>query len=176
MNEPMGLLGSFSPIRLRCMAFTILFTASSCPITFEIRTSFIWRNFKPSACAMRCTGMPDIMATTSATFSSSTGSGCNCASSSHRFTASSSWYCACFSLSRIGPANSYFCSLNTLSFSFFNSSIVFSKASISAGTLTEPMCTRDPASSRASMALSGKQRSVIYLSVRRTQASIASGV
>src|ERR1035441_4989160 len=46
----------------------------------------------------------------------------------------------------------------------------------SGGRVIVPMRARDPASSITSMALSGKNRSVMYRSERRTEASIAFSV
>ena len=72
INVPIGLLGSLSPTRLLRIALTSLSTAESCATTLERRSSFILASFIPSACAIRCTGMPEIMETTSAISSSST--------------------------------------------------------------------------------------------------------
>ena len=72
INEPIGFLGSLSPALLRCIAITIFLTASSWPITLDLRVDSISANRSISCAATRCTGIPVIMATTSATCSSST--------------------------------------------------------------------------------------------------------
>ena len=64
-NVPIGLFGSFSPTRIRWILLTNVSTALSCPITFESNACFIPFNRTPSACAIRCTGTPEIMDTTS---------------------------------------------------------------------------------------------------------------
>jgi hypothetical protein len=95
MKLPMGRFGSFRPARFRWMAFTTLATASSCPITLPTISSFMRRSLPLSFSAMRITGMPLIIATTSATFSSVTVVRLLRLSSSHCFLArsssSSSW-------------------------------------------------------------------------------------
>ena len=83
MNVPIGLLGSFSPTRFLRIAFTILSTALSCPMIAWRKVSPMCNNLVLSALAIRCTGTPDIIATTSAIFSSSTISRCSWSSSSH---------------------------------------------------------------------------------------------
>ena len=68
INEPIGLFGSFNPTRFRCIAFTIFATASSCPITLPFSWSAIKDSFAVSFSATRLTGIPVIIAITSATF------------------------------------------------------------------------------------------------------------
>ena len=172
----MGLLGSLSPMRLRCMALTILSIAESWPMMFFLSAGAISSKRRPSAIAMRCTGTPVIMATTSATRSASTVSRDCSRVFSHSCFACSSWSVRCCALSRNVAARSKSWARAASSFFAVASSISCSKASIFSGTLILVMCTREPASSMASMALSGKLRSLIYLSVRLTQASRASGV
>ena len=161
MKVPIGLLGSFSPTRLRKIALTNFSIAASWAITFDCKFSFIPANFIPSACAILCTGMPDIIDTTLAISSASTVSRLSFKRSSHSFFITSNWVVSSFSLSRKLAANSKFCDFTASFFLFLASSISFSWSSISFGTLTFVRCTREPASSNASIALSGKLRSVI---------------
>ena len=161
INVPIGLFGSFSPTRLRRMALTSFLIASSWAITFDCRSSFMPANLMPSACAIRCTGMPDIIDTTFAISSSSTVSRLSFKRSSQSFFITSNWTASSFSLSRKLAASSKFCDLTASFLLFLASSINFSWSSISLGTLTLVRCTREPASSSASIALSGKLRSVI---------------
>ena len=90
-NVPIGLLGSFSPTRLRRIAFTRVSTALSCAMTLDSNSSFIPRSLIPSACAMRCTGIPDIIETTSAICVPSTVSRFSFKLSSHACFISSSF-------------------------------------------------------------------------------------
>ena len=53
MNDPIGLLGSFNPARLRLMAFTTFLMASSWPMTLPSRSVFMRANFPLSFSAMR---------------------------------------------------------------------------------------------------------------------------
>ena len=72
IKVPMGLLGSFNPTRLLKIALTSFSIAGSCAITFDCRSSFMPASLIPSACAIRCTGMPDIIEITLAISSAST--------------------------------------------------------------------------------------------------------
>ena len=161
IKVPIGLLGSFSPTRLRNIAFTNFSIAVSWAITLDWRDSFIPANLMPSACAMRCTGIPDIIETTFAISSASTVCLLSFNCSSHACFIRSSSTVSSFSLSRKLAASSKFCDFTASFFLLFASSISFSCSSISFGTLILVRCTREPASSRASIALSGKLRSVI---------------
>ena len=176
MKVPIGRLGSFKPIRLLRMAFTRVSIALSWPITLPIKSSFIPMRRIPSVCAIFCTGMPEIMDTTFAICSSSTVSLFSRRLFSQFSFMMSSWVLNSFSLSRKLAASSKFWSLTASFLRFFISSICFSCSSISFGTEILIRCTREPASSRASMALSGKNRSVMYLSANLTHASRAASV
>ena len=176
MNEPIGLFGSFSPTLFLCIAFTTLSMASSCPMTLDFSTCGICSSLMPSVCAILCTGTPDIIATTSATLSSSTVSLCSDMPSSQFFLAMLRSSFMAFSWSLNPAASSKFCAATAFFFFSFASSSCFSRSSISSGTFMFIMCALEPASSSASIALSGKHLSVMYLSVRRTHAFIASGV
>src|SRR5690606_13964138 len=176
MNEPIGLFGSFSPALFLWIDLAILLTASSCPITFPLMVSGNSASFLPSVLAILLTGMPVIIATTSATCCSVTTILLFLESSSHFSWAIANSFSIFFSSSLHAAASSYFCRLTALLFLSLISSSCFSSSRISSGTSILVICTREPASSRASMALSGKNLSVIYLLVSFTQASIASGV
>ena len=161
INVPIGLLGSFSPTRLRKIALTSFSIAVSCAMTLACKSSFIPASLIPSACAIRCTGMPDIIEMTLAISSASTVCLFAFRLASHSFFISSNWTESSFSLSRKLAASSKFCDFTASFFLLLASSISFSCSSISLGTLTLVRCTREPASSKASIALSGKLRSVI---------------
>ena len=161
IKVPMGLLGSFNPTRLLKIALTSFSIAGSCAITFDCRSSFMPASLIPSACAIRCTGMPDIIEITLAISSASTVCLFSFRLFSHSRFISSSWSVSSFSLSRKLAASSKFCDFTASFFLLLASSMSFSCSSISLGTLTLVRCTRDPASSKASIALSGKLRSVI---------------
>ena len=130
----------------------------------------------PSAWAIRCTGIPEIMETTSAICSLSTVSRFSFKLSSQRCFISSSSLINDFSRSRKLAASSKSCRRTASFLCVRASSIICSCCSISLGTVMFFRCTREPASSIASMALSGKLRSVMYLSVNLTHASRASSV
>ena len=73
IKVPIGLRGSTGPTRFRWMAFGIFEAASSWPITTAFRSSAMWMSFFISLCATFFTGIPVIIATTSAISSSDTG-------------------------------------------------------------------------------------------------------
>ena len=83
INVPIGLLGSFNPALFLWMAFTTFFTASSWPITFPLSKLSILANLSISFLPTFVTGTPDIIETTSATFSSVTTSFFSFTSLSH---------------------------------------------------------------------------------------------
>ena len=64
IKEPIGRLGSFSPVRLRLIALTIFCTASSCPITFSRIIFSSEESLFISDCSIRVIGTPLIMETT----------------------------------------------------------------------------------------------------------------
>ena len=57
-NDPIGLLGSFRPIRFLLIAFATAFTASSCPITLSCKFSSSFFNFSLSVSETFDTGIP----------------------------------------------------------------------------------------------------------------------
>ena len=130
-------------------------------MTLDCRSSFMPASLIPSACAIRCTGIPDIIDITLAISSASTVCLFSFRLASHSFFISSNRRENSFSLSRKLAASSKFCDLTASFFLLLASSINFSCSSISLGTLMLVRCTREPASSKASIALSGKLRSVI---------------
>ena len=67
IKAPIGWLGSFSPTRFRWMAFTILSMALSWAMTCCFNSWLIPFRRIPSSWAIRCTGIPVIILTTSAT-------------------------------------------------------------------------------------------------------------
>ncbi len=176
INEPIGRLGSFNPARFLWIERAILITASFWPITLLSISSGSLANLLLSVCAIRFTGIPVIIETTSATLSSVTWIRLLFASSSHCSWAIAKSFSRRFSSSRSLAASSYFCFLTTAFFNSLMSSNWRSKSKIFLGTSMLVMWTREPASSIASIALSGKKRSDMYRLVNLTQASIASGV
>ena len=108
MNVPIGLLGSFNPTRLRNIAFTNFSMAVSCAMTLDFRSSFMPASLTPSACAIRCTGIPDIIDITLAISSASTVCLFSFRLASHSFFISSNRRENSFSLSRKLAASSKF--------------------------------------------------------------------
>ena len=161
MKVPMGFLGSFKPTLFRWMAFTTLLMASSWPMTIPFISSAIFLSLVVSASTIRFTGIPVIILTTSAIFSSLMGKRFVLLSSSHKVFAFSKASPNFFSVSLKLAASSKRWLLTTLFFSFLTSSICFSNSTISWGTLIFFKCTLAPTSSNTSMALSGNKRSVI---------------
>ncbi len=161
INEPIGLLGSLRPALLRWMDLAILFTASSCPITFPLISSGSLASLLLSVCAMRFTGIPVIIETTSATLSSVTWIRLVLDSSSHCSWAMANSFSMRFSSSRSLAASSYFWRFTTEFLSSRTSSNWRSKSRICLGTSIFVICTLEPTSSKASIALSGKKRSDI---------------
>ena len=176
INEPIGRFGSFNPARFLWIERAIFNTASFCPITLPWSSSGKLANLLLSVWAILFTGIPVIIETTSATLSSVTWIRLFLESSSHCSWAIASSFSNFFSSSRSLAASSYFCLFTTEFLSSRTSSNCRSKSKICFGTSIFVMWTLDPASSKASIALSGKKRSDMYLSVSFTQASIASSV
>ena len=176
IKDPIGLFGSLMPALLRWMAFTTFFTASSWPITFpEMFLSRLLSSFS-SAFAILLTGMPVIIETTSEISFSSTVSLCILSSSCHFSCAINKSFSILFSSSLSFAASSYLCFLTTSFFLFLTSSRLSSRFTIFFGTSILVIWTLDPASSIASIALSGRNLSEIYLSVNFTHASRALSV
>ena len=161
INVPIGLFGSLRPTRPLWIALTIFLTALSCPITLPEIVSFILASLSFSFNDTFCKGIPVIIDTTSATSLSLTVSLWDFDSSSHFFLASSRPACNCFSTSRNLAASSYFWDLTTSFFFSLISTIFCSISVISLGTTILDIWTLDPASSKASIALSGRNLSVI---------------
>ena len=130
MNDPIGRLGSFNPARFRCIALTIFSIASCCPTTLSANSSRICNNFIPSVLAIRFTGTPVIIATTSATLSSSTTTRFSFNSFCQLSFSCSSWASNWRSLSRKAAATSKFCCLTASFFLFLISSTDLSNSSI----------------------------------------------
>ena len=118
IKEPIGRFGSFNPARFLCMERAIFITASFCPITFPSMSSGNLASLLLSVCAIRFTGIPVIIETTSATLSSVTLILLFFESSSHCSWAVANSFSIRFSSSRSLAASSYFCFLTT---EFFNS-------------------------------------------------------
>ena len=161
INEPMGLFGSLSPARFRLMARDTRTIASSWPMTFPSKSSFIRANFPDSFSAIRCTGMPVIMETTSPTWSTVTVTRLFLLSSSHWIFAFSKRSFNVRSVSRNRAASSYRWERTTRTFSSLIFSISSSTCKISSGTVMLFKWTREPTSSMASIAMSGRWRSVM---------------
>ena len=176
INEPIGLLGEFSPALFLCIDLTTLETASSWPIilSFIIFSSF--ESLFLSVDNILFTGIFVIIDTTSAIWSSSTVTLLSLESSCHLFWASTNFFSTLFSSSLNLAASSYFCFFTTEFFSSLTSSSCFSINTTSSGTSILFIWALEPASSNASIALSGRNLSVIYLWDNSTQAIRASSV
>ena len=161
MNVPIGLFGLCRPTRLRCIALVSFSMALSCAITLLVSSARIPLRRVHSSCCMRCIGTPEIIDTTPAMSSSSTVCRLLVRLFSHSAFICASSFCNSFSRSRRLAACSKSWLFTAAFFSLFIVSMSFSCSSISFGTTMFVMCLRAPASSMASMALSGKQRSVI---------------
>ena len=175
MNEPIGFFGSFKPTLVLLIALTNLSIALSWPITFSDNVSVIPNNLELSFSSILSTGMPVIIATTSDIFFSLTLCLFFLDSSIHFFFWISNSANNFFSVSLNCAASSYFWFWTTWFFWLFISSILFSISIITSGTSKLCICTLDPASSIKSIALSGRNLSLINLSDNFTQASIACG-
>ena len=174
INEPIGLFGSFNPVLFLWIAFTTASTAVSWPIIFSFILSSKLNSTTFSVWSIFLSGTPEIKETTSIILSSETNSLFFFNSSSHIICWSSNSFSIFFSSSLNLAASSYFWFLTTEFFLSLTDSNLFSKSTISLGTSILVIWTLDPASSIASIALSGKFLSFIYLSVKFTQAFIAS--
>ena len=160
INTPMGWLGSFKPTRLRCMALTILLMAASWAITLFLSRLSISLSRLPSASSIRSTGTPAIKDIVLATSFSVIIAGSLCSPFNHDWF---NWLSSCskrLCSSRNLAANSKFWFLTASRFFCVTSATSFSFSSIEGGILMFCKCTFEPTSSNASMALSGKERSV----------------
>ena len=176
INEPIGLLGEFKPALFLWIDLTTLETAWSCPIILSLIIFSSFDNLFFSVDTILLTGMLVIIETTSAISFSSTVTLFSFESSCHLFWASTSFFSTLFSSSRSLAASSYFCFFTTEFFNSLTSSSCFSIRMTSSGTSILFIWALDPASSRASIALSGRNLSVIYLWLSSTQAINASSV
>ena len=120
------------------------------------------------------TGIPVAVERTSAINSSSTSETTSRSPAFQDFSRSDFSTINCFSLSRSDAAFSKSWPSIADSFSFLTSAILSSKARSSGGAVMRRIRRRDPASSRRSMALSGKKRSAMYRSASVAAATIAS--
>ena len=176
IKDPIGLSGAFKPDLFLWIAFTIFSTAFFCPINFLDILSDKRFNLFFSDLTILVTGMFVIIETTSAIFCSLTVILLFLESSFHLFCASSNSFSTFFSSSRSLAASSYFCFFTTEFFSRRTSSSFFSKSTMFLGTVILLIWTLEPASSKASIALSGKNLSETYLKVNSTHALSASSV
>ena len=174
MKAPMGWLGSLSPILLRWMAFTTFSIALSCATTSPLSVSPILRRRALSVSVILSAGIPAITDTTLATSSSVTSTTLLKFPSLYFCSSSFIFCCSSVCLSRKLAASSKFWFLTAFCFFLATSAISFSVSVISGGTCAFCRCALAPASSRASIALSGNCLSVTYLSVYATHAFIAS--
>ena len=161
INTPIGWLGSCSPTRLRCIAFTIFSIALSWAITSFFSLPAMFLSLSPSDSATLCTGMPVIIATTSATSSAVTFSLSPALPSAQRRVCSANWSSSFCCWSRKLAASSKFWFCTACSFLSFISFIWSSSDVMSTGMSAWCRCILAPTSSRASIALSGKARSVM---------------
>ena len=173
-KTPIGLDGFFNPVLALRIALEILWIAFSCPIINWPKLFGRFNNLLLSDSATLFTGIPVISETTSATCSEEISLALSFDSSFQDFWALLNASKSLRSLSLIIAASSNFCFETLISFFDLRDSICFSILIIFLGTLSLNMCERAPASSSISIALSGKNLSVIYLSDKWTQASIAS--
>ena len=161
IKEPMGLSGAFNPARLRWMDFTTFSTASCWPMMLFPIMALRLASLSFSVLTIFCTGTPVIMETTSAIWVSFTSTRLSFDSSSHFSCAAMRLRSTRFSSSRKRAASSYFCFLTTVFLLSRTRSNSSSRSMTSWGTSMFLMWTREPASSSASMALSGKKRSLM---------------
>ena len=176
MNEPIGFLGSFNPALFLWIDLTTFSIALSWPIIFSLTKDVSLDNLLLSDCFNLFRGIPVIIDTTSAILSSLTISLFFLHSSSHWFWAKLNLFSIFFSLSLKLAASSYFWFLTAVFFLSFASSNSFSSSWICWGTSKFVKWTLEPASSKASIALSGRCLSVMYLEVNFTHANKASSV
>ena len=148
-------------MRLRWMAFTIFSMALSCAITSCFRLSAILTSRALSLSCIRWTGIPVIIDTTSATLSAPISTRLLSSPRSHFCCASCKLRSKAVCLSRKLAASSKFWFFTASFFSCAISSNCFFSSIISGGTCAFCRCTRAPTSSIASIALSGKERSVM---------------
>ncbi|CPU67578.1 Uncharacterised protein [Mycobacteroides abscessus] len=164
MNDPPGRFGSLRPARVRRMACESALIAASWPTTrLCSSSSMLSRRLDSSSVSLK-TGMPVAMARTSAISSSSTSATVSRSPDFHAFSLSARFAVSCFSLSRRPAAFSKSCASIADSFSRRASAISSSSSLSSGGAVMRRMRRRAPASSMRSIALSGRNRSLMYRS------------
>ena len=176
IKDPIGLFGSFNPVWFLWIALTTTSIASSWPMICFCR---FFNKSKFNLFFLLSTflrGTPEINETTSIMLSSVTVCLFFFSSSSQSICWASSSFSIFFSSSLNLAASSYFWFFTTEFFLSLTSSSLSSNSIILLGTSIFVMWILDPASSRASIALSGRFLSLIYLSVNLTHASIAFSV
>ena len=175
-NVPIGLFGFLRPALLRLIALTIFSTASSWPMIFFLSVSPIERSLLLSDMAIRFTGMPVISEMTDEMSSAVISMAVLASAAFHFFNSVAYLFSTIFSVRWISPALGKSLSLMASLFSILISSRAFSSSSIFLGMLRFLTWARAPASSIASIALSGRHLSVIYLVDSDIQAFSASSV
>ena len=175
-NEPIGLFGSFSPTLPLLIAFATASTASFCPITLACKFFSRFFNFSFSSSVIFFAGIPVQLAITSAIFSSVMFVTDLLFLFFHFFCSFSYLSFNSFSLSLKSAAFSNFCVRTASSLSFCISSIFSSNSFKLSGSVYVFNFALDAASSIKSIALSGKNLSLMYLVDIVTAASIASSV
>ncbi|COX06589.1 Uncharacterised protein [Mycobacterium tuberculosis] len=161
MNEPDGRLGSFSPARVRRMALETALTASSCPMIRLCSSSSIRNSRVVSASVSLNTGIPVQLPSTSAICSSSTSATTSRSPERHCFSRSARCATSVFSRSRRLAAFSKSWASIADSFSRRASAIFSSNSRRSGGAVMRRIRIRAPASSIRSIALSGRNRSLM---------------
>ena len=159
MKTPIGRFGFFSPARARRTAFATAPIASLWPITRSSRNCSISSSRAVSSEAIRVSGMPVHMETTSRMSSSLTISSSSARSDCTSCSSSSSFDCRLTSRSRSSAAYSYCWLPIAWSFSRRSASRPFVASRTEGGVEWRRMRTRAAASSIRSIALSGKKRS-----------------
>ncbi len=161
MNEPPGRFGSFRPALVRLMACDSDLMASFWPITRRCSSSSIRSSRCDSSSVSLNTGMPVAVARTSAMSSSFTSAGVSMSPAFHSFSLASFLSISCFSLSRSEAAFSKSWESMADSFSRLTSAMRSSKSRRSGGAVIRRMRIREPASSIRSIALSGRNLSLM---------------
>ncbi len=176
MNEPEGRFGSFRPARVRRIACDTALTASTWPMIRLCSSSSMRSRRVVSSSVSLNTGMPVQLARTSAICSSSTSATTSRSPSFHCFSRSAFWPRSCFSASRSLAARSKSCASIADSLSRRTSAIFSSNSRRSGGAVIRRMRMRAPASSMRSIALSGRNRSLMYRSASVAAATSAESV
>ena len=173
---PIGFPGSLSPARLRMMALVTLSMASSCPITLSLRVLLMLIRRLLSLWASFWIGMWVVMLRTASMSSLSTVTGLPSILALHFLRAVSSSSSLSLRISRSMEACLKSFSRMALLFSFWSTETAPSRSDRLLGTLRFLIWARLPASSMMSTALSGRQRSDMYLWLSDMQLFSASSV